>query len=218
MARRTVLTSRQRSALFALPQREADLLRHYTLSDEDLQNIGVRRRPRNKLGFALQPARAGQRETGSLVEIDDPPRGKKPRRRLEDPRPRARAGPPAAPRRGRPSLGSARVPASQPGYRRHGHPPNDNAETKPGGGREPDRGPRTLTETGNPLFYGAWRVSRPSAPPFDQVGPPVPAVNPVLSVVRPPFPQLVVPDSLALGAELGGGELDKLLRCRAAAA
>ena len=54
MARRTVLTSRQRSALFALPQREADLLRHYTLSDEDLQNIGARRRPRNKLGFALQ--------------------------------------------------------------------------------------------------------------------------------------------------------------------
>ena len=36
MARRTVLTSRQRAALFALPQREADLLRHYTLSDEDL--------------------------------------------------------------------------------------------------------------------------------------------------------------------------------------
>ena len=54
MARRTVLTSRQRSALFALPQREAALLRHYTLSDEDLQNIGARRRPRNKLGFALQ--------------------------------------------------------------------------------------------------------------------------------------------------------------------
>ena len=54
MARRTVLTSRQRSALFALPQREADLLRHYTLSDEDLQNIGAKRRPRNKLGFAAQ--------------------------------------------------------------------------------------------------------------------------------------------------------------------
>ena len=27
-------------ALFALPQCEADLLRHYTLNDEDLQNIG----------------------------------------------------------------------------------------------------------------------------------------------------------------------------------
>ena len=54
MARRTVLTSRQRSALFSLPEREADLLRHYTLSDEDLENINARRRPRNKLGFALQ--------------------------------------------------------------------------------------------------------------------------------------------------------------------
>ena len=55
MARRTVLTSRQRSALFSLPQHEADLLlRHYTLSDEDLQHIGARRRSRNKLGFALQ--------------------------------------------------------------------------------------------------------------------------------------------------------------------
>ena len=41
MARRTVLTGRQRSALFSLPQREADLLRHYTLSDEDLLHIGV---------------------------------------------------------------------------------------------------------------------------------------------------------------------------------
>ena len=54
MARRTVLTGRQRSALFSLPQREADLLRHYTLSDEDLQNIGVLGVPANKLGFALQ--------------------------------------------------------------------------------------------------------------------------------------------------------------------
>ena len=54
MARRTVLTGRQRSALFSLPHHEADLLRHYTLSDEDLQHIEARRRPRNKLGFALQ--------------------------------------------------------------------------------------------------------------------------------------------------------------------
>ena len=54
MARRTILAGRQRSALFSLPQHEADLLRHYTLSDEDLQHIEARRRPRNKLGFALQ--------------------------------------------------------------------------------------------------------------------------------------------------------------------
>ena len=39
---------------FSLPQREADLLRHYTLSEEDLWSIVARRRPRNRLGFALQ--------------------------------------------------------------------------------------------------------------------------------------------------------------------
>ena len=53
MARRTVLASKSRSPLFSLSQREADLLRHDTLSEEDLQNIGARRRPRNKLDFAL---------------------------------------------------------------------------------------------------------------------------------------------------------------------
>ena len=51
MARRPVLTSQQRSALFSLPPREADLRRHDTLSDDDL-HIGARRRLRNKLGFA----------------------------------------------------------------------------------------------------------------------------------------------------------------------
>ena len=51
MARRPVLTSWQRSALFSLPPREADLRRHDTLSDDDL-HIGARRRLRNKLGFA----------------------------------------------------------------------------------------------------------------------------------------------------------------------
>ena len=58
MARRTVLTSRQRSALFALPQREADLLRHYTLSDEDLQNIGApAARPHKDRPLQAQDAR-----------------------------------------------------------------------------------------------------------------------------------------------------------------
>ena len=38
----------------SLPQREADLRRHDTLSDDDLQHIGARRRPLSKLGFALQ--------------------------------------------------------------------------------------------------------------------------------------------------------------------
>lgn len=54
MAHRTILTNRQRGTLFALPTDEPRLLRHYTLSDEDLEQIGKRRRPRNRLGFAVQ--------------------------------------------------------------------------------------------------------------------------------------------------------------------
>ncbi len=54
MAHRTVLTERQRSALFDLPADETSLLQHYILSDEDLAYIRQRRRPENKIGFALQ--------------------------------------------------------------------------------------------------------------------------------------------------------------------
>ena len=54
MARRTVLTARQREALFALPSEEADLFRHCVLSDADLVHVRGRRRDRNRLGFALQ--------------------------------------------------------------------------------------------------------------------------------------------------------------------
>jgi TnpA family transposase len=54
MPRRTILTERQREALFELPSDEASLLRHYILSDDDLRHIKQRRRDRNRLGFALQ--------------------------------------------------------------------------------------------------------------------------------------------------------------------
>ena len=54
MARRTVLTARQRAALFDLPDDEATMLRHYVLSDADLAHVRRRRRDRNRLGFALQ--------------------------------------------------------------------------------------------------------------------------------------------------------------------
>ena len=54
MPRRTVLTDRQRAALFDLPTVEADMLHHYTLSDDDLEIIRARRRPHNRFGFALQ--------------------------------------------------------------------------------------------------------------------------------------------------------------------
>ncbi len=54
MAHRTILTERQRSALFDLPTDEATLLQHYILVDDDLENIRSRRRARNQFGFALQ--------------------------------------------------------------------------------------------------------------------------------------------------------------------
>ncbi len=37
-----------------LPTSQADLLKHYTLSDEDLGHIRQRRRAHNRFGFALQ--------------------------------------------------------------------------------------------------------------------------------------------------------------------
>ncbi|PRA80965.1 hypothetical protein CQ054_20705 [Ochrobactrum sp. MYb29] len=54
MPRRTILTERQREALFNLPSDQASLLRHYILSDDDLHYVRQRRRDRNRLGFALQ--------------------------------------------------------------------------------------------------------------------------------------------------------------------
>lgn len=54
MAHRAVLTARQRAALFDLLTDETSLLRHYTLSDEDIDLIRTRRRPENQIGFALQ--------------------------------------------------------------------------------------------------------------------------------------------------------------------
>ena len=54
MTHRTILTARQRAALFDLPTDEATILYNYTLSDEDLERIDERRRPENRFGFALQ--------------------------------------------------------------------------------------------------------------------------------------------------------------------
>lgn len=54
MPRRITLTDRQKDALLRLPTSQAELLRHYTLSDEDLVHIRQRRRPHNRFGFALQ--------------------------------------------------------------------------------------------------------------------------------------------------------------------
>ena len=54
MSRRAILTERQRQSLYGLPSSEPCLLRHYVLSNEDLDHVKRRRRPQNRLGFALQ--------------------------------------------------------------------------------------------------------------------------------------------------------------------
>ena len=52
--RRHILTERQRRTLLALPTEEPSPLKHYTLAEDDLEHIRHRRRPHNRLGFALQ--------------------------------------------------------------------------------------------------------------------------------------------------------------------
>ena len=52
--RRSIWSACQRGALLDLPTDEAALLRHYTLSDDDIEHIRVRRGGHNRLGFALQ--------------------------------------------------------------------------------------------------------------------------------------------------------------------
>ena len=54
MSRRHIFTERQRAALFDLPTDELSLLKFYTLGDDALENIRQRRRPENRIGFALQ--------------------------------------------------------------------------------------------------------------------------------------------------------------------
>ena len=54
MPRQLAVTGRRVEALLRLPSDRTGLLKHYTLSDEDLGHVGKRRRPHNKFGFALQ--------------------------------------------------------------------------------------------------------------------------------------------------------------------
>lgn len=52
MPRRVTLSDRQKDVLFCLPTSQADLLRHYTLSDEDLGYIRQRRRAHNRFAYS----------------------------------------------------------------------------------------------------------------------------------------------------------------------
>ncbi len=56
MARRRLLTGEERRRLFDAPDDESGIVSHYTLAVEDLDLIGSRHRPANRLGLAVQIA------------------------------------------------------------------------------------------------------------------------------------------------------------------
>ena len=69
MPRRSIWSARQRAARFGLPTDEAALLRHYTLSDDDIEHIRVRRGGHNRLGFAVDWRRQCQTKRRSGQRI-----------------------------------------------------------------------------------------------------------------------------------------------------
>lgn len=54
MARRTLLSAEQRTRLFGISTEPAEMAKHSTLSAEDLALVRTKRRPGNRLGFAVQ--------------------------------------------------------------------------------------------------------------------------------------------------------------------
>lgn len=54
MARRSLLTAEERRRLFGVPTDEREIIRHYTLSPDDLEWLSRRHGPANKIGAAVQ--------------------------------------------------------------------------------------------------------------------------------------------------------------------
>lgn len=54
MPGRIPMTKRQRATLLALPEDEAMIVKHYSLSDDDMAAVGTARTPATRLGYALQ--------------------------------------------------------------------------------------------------------------------------------------------------------------------
>ena len=54
MPRRAIIDRARLDAMLALPDGEAEVIRHYTLTAEDLAHVARRRRAHNRFGFALQ--------------------------------------------------------------------------------------------------------------------------------------------------------------------
>lgn len=55
MPRRRLLSDAQRANLLALPTREAALIRHFTLTEDDLALVATRKHPGTKLGIEADP-------------------------------------------------------------------------------------------------------------------------------------------------------------------
>jgi len=54
MAQRGLLTEDERQLLFGVPRQEHPIIKHYTLSQDDLDLVLRKRGARNQLGFAVQ--------------------------------------------------------------------------------------------------------------------------------------------------------------------
>jgi len=70
MGRRNLLTEEERDQFFLVSVNEANLIKHYTLSPDDLEKALAKRGARNQLGFALQLCLL--RYPGFGLRIDEP--------------------------------------------------------------------------------------------------------------------------------------------------
>jgi TnpA family transposase len=71
MTRRKLLSPEERQALLGIPDDEASLIRHYTLSPQDRLQAEVRRRSHNQLGYAVQLCL--MRSPGRILGVDESP-------------------------------------------------------------------------------------------------------------------------------------------------
>lgn len=72
MGRRRLVSSKEAAILLAIATDEDSLIRHFTLDPADRLECELRRRPQNKLGFAVQLCT--MRQTGRLLwDNEEPP-------------------------------------------------------------------------------------------------------------------------------------------------
>jgi TnpA family transposase len=71
MTRRKLLSPEERQALLGIPDDEASLIRHYTLSPQDRLQAEVRRRALNQLGYAVQLCL--MRHPGRILGVEESP-------------------------------------------------------------------------------------------------------------------------------------------------